>query len=127
MLSTVQDRPLTIAALFANGRTIHGSSEVVTCEGERGPIKTKFGDTAIESVRGLGASGSPCAAFNAILAQKIDDAYDGPLRGGPRSGRVRDRARDDGRAAADALPGHVRGALPDGPAALAPRPGLRRL
>src|SRR5438093_7031256 len=35
MLSTMQDRPLTIAALFAHGRTIHGDSVVVTCEGER--------------------------------------------------------------------------------------------
>src|SRR5438876_11745697 len=35
MLSTMQDRPLTIAALFAHGRTIHAGSEVVTCEGER--------------------------------------------------------------------------------------------
>jgi len=46
---------------------------------EPGPIKTKFGDTAIESVRGLGARGSPYAVFNAILAQKIDDAYGGPM------------------------------------------------
>src|SRR3989475_3446527 len=37
---------------------------------EPGPIKTRFGDTAIESVKGLGASGSPYAAFYALLARK---------------------------------------------------------
>jgi len=46
---------------------------------EPGPIKTRFGDTAIESVRSLGASGSPYAAFNAVLAQKIKEAYEGPM------------------------------------------------
>ena len=46
---------------------------------EPGPIKTRFGDTAIESVKGLGASGSPYAAFNALLAQKIKEAYEGPM------------------------------------------------
>src|SRR5437588_696603 len=44
-----------------------------------GPIKTRFGDTAIESVKRLGASGSPYAAFNAVLAQKIKEAYEGPM------------------------------------------------
>src|SRR5437870_4819014 len=46
---------------------------------EPGPIKTRFGDTAIESVKTLGASGSPYAAFNAVLAQKIKEAYEGPM------------------------------------------------
>src|SRR5919198_1205006 len=46
---------------------------------EPGPIKTRFGDTAIESVQRVGASGSPYAAFNALLAQKIREAYEGPL------------------------------------------------
>src|SRR5881628_2404978 len=46
---------------------------------EPGPIKTRFGDTAIESVKSLGASGSPYAAFNAVLAQKIKEAYEGPM------------------------------------------------
>src|SRR2546429_10011879 len=46
---------------------------------EPGPIKTRFGDTAIESVKSLGASGSPYAAFNALLAQKIKEAYEGPM------------------------------------------------
>src|SRR5438034_52708 len=34
---------------------------------------------AIESVKSLGASGSPYAAFNAVLAQKIKEAYEGPM------------------------------------------------
>jgi len=46
---------------------------------EPGPIKTRFGDTAIESVKSLAASGSPYAAFNALLAQKIKEAYEGPM------------------------------------------------
>ncbi|TMA98580.1 MAG: SDR family NAD(P)-dependent oxidoreductase, partial [Deltaproteobacteria bacterium] len=46
---------------------------------EPGPIKTRFGDTAIESVKSLVASGSPYAAFNALLAQKIKEAYEGPM------------------------------------------------
>src|SRR5207249_1989650 len=46
---------------------------------EPGPIKTRFGDTAIENVKRLGASGSPYAAFNALLARKIKEAYEGPM------------------------------------------------
>jgi len=50
MLSTMQDRPLTIAALFAHGRTIHGSSEVVTCEGER-VRRARFTEVAARAER----------------------------------------------------------------------------
>ena len=34
MLSTMQDRPLTVTALFAHGRTVHAGSQVATYEGE---------------------------------------------------------------------------------------------
>src|ERR687887_2396651 len=34
MLSTMQDFPLTIAAIFRHGRSVFGESEVVTFEGE---------------------------------------------------------------------------------------------
>src|SRR5256712_1819166 len=50
MLSTMQDRPLTIAALFAHGRTIHGSSEVVTCEGAR-VRRARFTEVAARAER----------------------------------------------------------------------------
>jgi len=50
MMSTMQDRPLTIAALFAHGRTIHGSSEVVTCEGER-VRRARFTEVAARAER----------------------------------------------------------------------------
>jgi len=46
---------------------------------EPGPIKTRFGDTAIESLPGTGPSPSPYAAFNAVLARKIREAYEGPM------------------------------------------------
>ena len=46
---------------------------------EPGPIKTRFGDTAIGSIGRLGEAGSPYAAFNAVLAAKIRDAYEGSL------------------------------------------------
>src|SRR5438445_3491103 len=82
MLSTMQDRPLTIAALFAHGRTIHGSSEVVTCEGER-VRRARFTEVAARAERLGGAlrrlrmrpgdrvatfSWDPQAAFEAYLA-----------------------------------------------------------
>ena len=35
MQSTMQDRPLTVAALLAHGRRIHAGSEVVSFEGDR--------------------------------------------------------------------------------------------
>src|SRR5262245_21088957 len=34
MLSTMQDRPLTVTALFEHGRTVHGRSQIATYEGE---------------------------------------------------------------------------------------------
>jgi NAD(P)-dependent dehydrogenase (short-subunit alcohol dehydrogenase family) len=46
---------------------------------EPGPIKTRFGDTAVASVRRLNDQASPYAAFNAVLAQKIREAYEGPM------------------------------------------------
>jgi len=46
---------------------------------EPGPIKTRFGDTAIESIQRLGAADSPYAAFNAVLATRIREAYEGPM------------------------------------------------
>jgi NAD(P)-dependent dehydrogenase (short-subunit alcohol dehydrogenase family) len=46
---------------------------------EPGPIKTRFGDTAVESIAALGGPQSPYAAFNSVLAQRIRDAYEGPL------------------------------------------------
>src|SRR6266852_1207034 len=50
MLSTMQDRPLTIAALFAHGRTIHAGSEVVTCEGD-GVRRARFAEVAERAER----------------------------------------------------------------------------
>jgi len=46
---------------------------------EPGPIKTAFGDTAVGSVGALSNGDSPYAGFNAILVQRIQEAYDGPL------------------------------------------------
>jgi NAD(P)-dependent dehydrogenase (short-subunit alcohol dehydrogenase family) len=46
---------------------------------EPGPIKTRFGDTAIDAVRRVDSPGSPYAAFNAVLAQRIREAYEGPM------------------------------------------------
>src|SRR5262249_26894129 len=53
------------------------------------PIKTQFGDTAIAAVKRVEAPGSPYAAFNQILAQRIREAYEGPmgrLAAGPEAG-----------------------------------------
>jgi NAD(P)-dependent dehydrogenase (short-subunit alcohol dehydrogenase family) len=47
---------------------------------EPGPIKTQFGDTAVDSIRRMTAAGnSPYAEFNGILAKKIKEAYEGPM------------------------------------------------
>jgi NAD(P)-dependent dehydrogenase (short-subunit alcohol dehydrogenase family) len=46
---------------------------------EPGPVKTRFGDTAVGSIDGLGGGDSPYAAFNAVLTQRIRDAYEGPM------------------------------------------------
>jgi acyl-CoA synthetase (AMP-forming)/AMP-acid ligase II len=45
MLSTMQDRPLTITAILRHGRTIHAASEVVTWEGEHGR-RARFAEVA---------------------------------------------------------------------------------
>jgi NAD(P)-dependent dehydrogenase (short-subunit alcohol dehydrogenase family) len=44
-----------------------------------GPIKTQFGDTAVDRVRALGGPSSPYAAFNTELMKQIRGAYEGPL------------------------------------------------
>jgi NAD(P)-dependent dehydrogenase (short-subunit alcohol dehydrogenase family) len=46
---------------------------------EPGPIKTRFGDTAIESIGSVAKTQSPYAAFNATLATKVRAAYEGPM------------------------------------------------
>jgi NAD(P)-dependent dehydrogenase (short-subunit alcohol dehydrogenase family) len=46
---------------------------------EPGPIKTRFGDTAQSSLQGVGTDSSPYHAFNQIVAQRIREAYDGPM------------------------------------------------
>jgi fatty-acyl-CoA synthase len=45
MLSTMQDHPLTVTAIFEHGRTIHAGSEVVTWEGEQGR-RARFAEVA---------------------------------------------------------------------------------
>jgi len=44
---------------------------------EPGPIRTRFGDTAIGSIQA--PADSPYAPFNRILAQRIREAYEGPM------------------------------------------------
>jgi NAD(P)-dependent dehydrogenase (short-subunit alcohol dehydrogenase family) len=46
---------------------------------EPGPIKTQFGDTAINSIKSVGASASPYARFNDQVAAKVREAYEGPM------------------------------------------------
>jgi NAD(P)-dependent dehydrogenase (short-subunit alcohol dehydrogenase family) len=46
---------------------------------EPGPIKTRFGDTATGSLAPFGSDESPYRAFNALVAQRIHEAYEGPL------------------------------------------------
>ncbi|HEY2387475.1 MAG TPA: oxidoreductase [Candidatus Binatia bacterium] len=48
---------------------------------EPGPIKTQFGDTAINSIKSVGsaAAQSPYARFNAQVAAKVREAYEGPM------------------------------------------------
>jgi NAD(P)-dependent dehydrogenase (short-subunit alcohol dehydrogenase family) len=46
---------------------------------EPGTIRTAFGDTAASSVERLRDPASPYASFNEVLAQKINDAYEGKL------------------------------------------------
>jgi NAD(P)-dependent dehydrogenase (short-subunit alcohol dehydrogenase family) len=63
---------------------------------EPGPIKTQFGDTAIAAVKRVESAGSPYADFNRVLAQRIREAYEGPmgrLAAGPEAvARVIERA-----------------------------------
>ena len=44
---------------------------------EPGPIKTEFGNTAIANVGRVSNDGSPYAAFNAAVAGKIHEAFEG--------------------------------------------------
>ena len=44
---------------------------------EPGPVKTRFGDTAIAGIRG--PADSPYAALNRALAERIREAYEGPM------------------------------------------------
>ena len=44
-----------------------------------GPIRTQFGDTAIAAVKRVESAGSPYAEFNQVLAEKIREAYEGPM------------------------------------------------
>jgi NAD(P)-dependent dehydrogenase (short-subunit alcohol dehydrogenase family) len=44
-----------------------------------GPIKTQFGDTAVASFAAKANGPSPYAAFYAVLAQRIREAYEGPM------------------------------------------------
>src|SRR5262245_22439568 len=46
---------------------------------EPGPIKTRFGDTAIHSIGTPAAADDAYAAFNAAVAAKINEAYEGPM------------------------------------------------
>jgi NAD(P)-dependent dehydrogenase (short-subunit alcohol dehydrogenase family) len=46
---------------------------------EPGPIKTRFGDTAIASIEAAARNGSPYAVFNAEVARRIREAYEGPM------------------------------------------------
>lgn len=46
---------------------------------EPGPIKTEFGATAVHSLGCAQDTASPYAAFNALVAQRIREAYEGPM------------------------------------------------
>jgi len=46
---------------------------------EPGPIKTRFGDTAIAAAQSVAPAASPYATFNRVLAQRIKEAYEGPM------------------------------------------------
>ncbi len=46
---------------------------------EPGPIKTQFGDTAINSINAAHSESSPYARFNEVLAAKVREAYEGPM------------------------------------------------
>ena len=63
---------------------------------EPGPIKTKFGDTAISAIHSVEQDGSPYAALNKKVADNIEDAYEGSMAkmaAGPEAvGRVIEKA-----------------------------------
>jgi NAD(P)-dependent dehydrogenase (short-subunit alcohol dehydrogenase family) len=63
---------------------------------EPGPIRTRFGDTAIGSIGARGESADAYAEFNQMVATKIREAYEGPmgrLAAGPEAvARVIERA-----------------------------------
>jgi NAD(P)-dependent dehydrogenase (short-subunit alcohol dehydrogenase family) len=44
-----------------------------------GPIKSRFGDTAVAGLAAPGGAASPYSAFNAALANGIRDAYEGRM------------------------------------------------
>ena len=95
---------------------------------EPGPIKTRFGDTAVGSI--AMPKDSPYAAFN-VSARKANPRSlrrrpDGPLRRPARSRRRSDRKSNHRDKSKDPLQGNIRRAPPDGPAPMAPRPRLRR-
>ncbi len=46
---------------------------------EPGPIKTRFGETAIHSIAGPAGGDPAYAAFNQAVAAKIKEAYEGPM------------------------------------------------
>jgi NAD(P)-dependent dehydrogenase (short-subunit alcohol dehydrogenase family) len=46
---------------------------------EPGPIKTRFGDTAINSIKAARTDHSPYARFNDLVASKVREAYEGPM------------------------------------------------
>src|SRR5207244_9621802 len=54
MQSTMQDRPLTITALFEHGARLYGDSEVVTAH-ERGVRRARFAEVAGRATRLAGA------------------------------------------------------------------------
>src|SRR5881227_2470278 len=54
MQATMQDRPLTITALFEHGARLYGDSEVVTA-GERGVRRACFAEVAERAARLAGA------------------------------------------------------------------------
>jgi len=54
MQSTMQDRPLTIGALFEHGARVHGEAEVVTAH-ERGVRRARFAEVAERAARLAGA------------------------------------------------------------------------
>jgi NAD(P)-dependent dehydrogenase (short-subunit alcohol dehydrogenase family) len=46
---------------------------------EPGPIKTRFGDTAIDTINKVNSSQSAYAAFNDLVARRVREAYEGPM------------------------------------------------